>query len=267
MDKLSEQVILIIVASVFLLVVTAGIILLVFIYQKKQIHNRREKEQLKIDFERQILESKLEIQEQTLKNISQEIHDNIGQVLSLVKLTINTMYTADPLTLKQKIGTSKELVTKAIQDLRNLSKSLNTDYVTEMGLQRSVEYELEMLQHASAFEVAIKSQGEAYRLDYKKELIIFRIFQEVLQNIIKHANATAITVNFTYDSKCFQLEISDNGNGFSLPDVNATRSDGRRGGLGLRNMQHRATLIAGQFVIESAPGKGTNAKIILPLAS
>jgi two-component system, NarL family, sensor kinase len=267
MDKLSEQVILIIVASVFLLVVTAGIILLVFIYQKRQIHNRREKEQLKIDFERQILESRLEIQEQTLKNISQEIHDNIGQVLSLLKLTINTMYTADPLTLQQKIGTSKELVTKAIKDLRNLSKSLNTDYVTEMGLFRSVEYELEMLQHASSFHVDIKSQGEPYRLDYKKELIIFRIFQELLQNIIKHANATSITVNFTYDSQYFLLEISDNGNGFNMPDVNVIRSDGQKGGLGLRNMEHRATLISGQFQIESTPGKGTNAKIKLPLAS
>ena len=87
----------------------------------------REKEQLKVDFEKQILESKLEIQEQTFRNISQEIHDNIGQVLSLAKLTINTMDVNDTTILKTKIDNSKSLVGKAIEDLRNLSRNLNTE--------------------------------------------------------------------------------------------------------------------------------------------
>src|SRR5947199_9396553 len=91
MDKLSEQVILIILASIFLLIVAVGIILLVFIYQKKQLLYIAEKEQIKADFEKQILESKLEIQEQTFKNISQDIHDNIGQLLSIAELTISSM--------------------------------------------------------------------------------------------------------------------------------------------------------------------------------
>jgi signal transduction histidine kinase len=267
MDNLSEQVIIIIVASLFLLIVAGGIMFLVFAYQKRQIDYRREKEQLKIDFERQILESKLEIQEQTLKNISQEIHDNIGQVLSLAKLTINTMPAADPVLIQQKITSSKELITKAIKDLRNLSKSLNTDYVTDMGLFRSVEYELEMLQHAAALQVEIKSEGEAYRLDHKQELILFRIFQEVLQNIIKHANATAVTVQFIYEAKQFLLQIADNGHGFDIQTANITRSDGQKGGLGLRNMDHRARLIEATFSIDSVAGKGTQVKIQLPLAS
>jgi signal transduction histidine kinase len=254
-------------ASVFLMIVAVGIILLVFIYQKKQIHYVREKEQLKIDFERQILESKLEIQEQTFKNISQEIHDNIGQVLSLVKLTINTMQTADPQVLEQKIESSKELITKAIKDLRNLSKSLNTDYVKDMGLLRSVEYELEMLQHASAIKVDLRIEGEPYRLEHKKELIIFRIFQEVLQNIIKHASATAILVEFNFDSRNFYLQISDNGSGFQPQSLTATDARQQPSGLGLRNMEHRAKLIEAAFFLDSEPGKGTMIKLILSCAS
>ena len=253
MDSLSDQVILIIIASVFLLIVAVGIILLVFIYQKKQIHYVREKEQLKTDFEKQILESKLEIQEQTFRNISQEIHDNIGQVLSLVKLTVNTMQAAEPLVLRQKIESCRELVTKAIKDLRNLSRSLNTDYVGEMGLLRSVEYELEMLQHASAIKVELRIEGEPYRLEHKKELIIFRIFQELLQNIIKHANATAILVDFVFDSRFFYLQVADNGTGFQVrqPDNNDGRS--QPSGLGLRNIDHRARLITAEFTLESNP--------------
>jgi two-component system, NarL family, sensor kinase len=254
-------------ASVFLMIVAVGIILLVFIYQKKQIHYVREKEQLKIDFERQILESKLEIQEQTFRNISQEIHDNIGQVLTLVKLTINTMQTADPQVLKEKIESSRELVTKAIKDLRNLSKSLNTDYVTDMGLLRSVEYELEMLQHASAIKVDLRIEGEPYRLEHKKELIIFRIFQEVLQNIIKHANATGVLVEFNFDIRNFHLQVTDNGTGFQLPAAVNTQTREQPWGLGLRNMEHRAKLIEAEFFLNSAPGKGTMIKLRLPLAS
>ena len=83
------------IVTMFLIIVSTGIIMLVLVYQKKQLQYLREKEQLKVTFEKEILGSKLEIQEQTLKNVSQEIHDNIGQVLSLAKLNINTMSSDD----------------------------------------------------------------------------------------------------------------------------------------------------------------------------
>jgi signal transduction histidine kinase len=265
MDNLSEQVILIIIASAFLLIVAFGIIFLVFNYQKKQLLYLREKEQLKVDFEKQILESKLEIQEHTLKHISQEIHDNIGQVLSLVKLTINTMNTSNPDLLKEKIDRSRELVGKAIKDLRSLSKSLHTDYVTDMGLFKSVEYELELLSNASSIEVDLVMEGNAYRLEQKQELIIFRIFQEVIQNIIKHSNATRVRVGFIYTLSAFQVEIADNGNGFDVSGMNGKKEEGSAGGIGLRNMENRAKLISADFKIESQPGKGTSVAIQLRL--
>src|SRR5450432_2905115 len=160
--------------TVFLLIVAIGIIMLVLVYQKKQLQYLRDKEQLRVTFEKEILESKLEIQEQTLKNISQEIHDNIGQVLSLAKLNINTMSDATPEALQDKINDSKHLITKAIQDLRDLSKSLNTDYVTELGLSRSIEYELEMIKKTGSYEIQFGIEGKTYRLEPQQELILFR---------------------------------------------------------------------------------------------
>ncbi len=91
MDNLSREVNIIIVSCIFLIIVAVGIIILVLIYQKKQLQFVQEKEQFKIILEKEILEAQLEIQEQTLKNISQEIHDNIGQTLSLAKLNLNTI--------------------------------------------------------------------------------------------------------------------------------------------------------------------------------
>ena len=263
MDNLSQQVVVIIISSIFLLVVAIGIILLVFIYQKKQQLYVREKEQLKVDFEKQILESKLEIQEQTFKYISQEIHDNIGQVLSLAKLTINTMTANDPQILEEKIDSSKKLVGKAIEDLRNLSRNLNTDYITNLGLNISIENEIKILRNASKYEVEVLTKGNAYRLQHQQELIIFRIFQEILQNIIKHSGATAIAITFYYNPDCFILEISDNGIGF---DVSILNENSRTNvGIGVLNMRHRANLISADFTIDSKPANGTIVKIKLPV--
>src|SRR3984885_1089355 len=175
--------------TALLLIVAIGIIMLVLVYQKKQVQYFREKEQLKVTFEKEILESKLEIQEQTLKNISQEIHDNIGQVLSLAKLHINTMNCNEPISLQDKINDSRNLIGKAIQDLRDLSKSLNTDYVNELGLIRSVEYELELIQKTGSYEIQLDIEAKPYRLEEQQELIFFRIVQEALHNIIRHAKA------------------------------------------------------------------------------
>jgi len=262
MDNLSQQVVVIIISSVFLLVVAIGIILLVFIYQKKQHLYVREKEQLKVDFEKQILESKLEIQEQTFRYISQEIHDNIGQALSLAKLTINTMTANDPQKLNEKIDSSKKLVGKAIEDLRNLSRNLNTDYITDLGLSISIENEIKILRNASQYEIEVVTEGDVYRLQHQQELIIFRIFQEALQNIIKHSRATCIAIRFCYNPGWFILEISDNGVGFDVSILNESKS---RGGIGVLNMRHRANLILADITIESNPENGTVVKIKLPV--
>jgi signal transduction histidine kinase len=220
-----------------------------------------EKAKMRIYFDKELYETQQEIQEQTLKNISQEIHDNIGQGLSLAKLNINTMDAYDAVGLQDKISASKHLITKAIQDLRALSKSLNTDYVTDLGLLRSVEYELEMIQKSGGYVVQCDVDGQVYRLDPKKELIIFRIVQEVLQNIIRHAEATAIEVRMTFDPKIVSLQISDNGKGFDASQLGTKNYEGF--GLGLRNMHNRAKIIDAGFQVSSTIGKGTTVTVSL----
>ena len=101
-------------------------------------------QKIKSDFQQTLLQTQLEIQEQTLKTISEEIHDNIGQALSLAKLKLNTVDFTKQEQLIEKITDSKNLVSKAIQDLRDLSRSLNTDNIAAMGLIRAIEYELEL---------------------------------------------------------------------------------------------------------------------------
>ncbi|MFL5810636.1 MAG: sensor histidine kinase [Flavisolibacter sp.] len=222
-------------------------------YQKRRRQYMEEKKQ----FHEELLRTQLEIKEQTLKNISQEIHDNIGQTLSLVKLNLNTMDLKKAEALEQKIGYSKELVSKAIIDLRDISRSLNTDSILSAGLLKAIESELTMLEKAGVYSTELLVKGPSTRLDEKKELILFRIVQEAIQNIIKHANATHIDVKAEFSSQQFTVSVEDNGKGIQADRENSE-------GSGLRNMKSRALLIGGNFEIQSNHG-GTQIKITVPI--
>src|ERR1700733_4201111 len=142
----SEIVITVIAVTITLLLLGALMLSFVYLYRKRYRRHLGEKEQLRLSYERELLKAQLEIREQTFRNISQEIHDNIGQMLSLAKLNISTMDIAQPATLEQKIEDSKNLVSKAIHDLRHLSRGLSTDHIADLGLPRAIEHELEMIQ-------------------------------------------------------------------------------------------------------------------------
>jgi len=251
-------------ASIFLLLLAVIIIFLIMQYKKKQYENRRSLDELQSQFQNELLRTQLEIQEQTLKTISQEIHDNIGQVLSLAKLNLNTMDISRMEQLQEKIGTSKQLVSKAIQDLRDLSKSMNTDNINSLGLLRSIEYELDMIRK-TGYETQFDITGDKIKMQPQKELIVFRIIQETLNNIIKHADAKKIIITAAYKPDSLELSIEDNGKGMDLqPLNNEVNSDF---GLGIRNMHNRAKLIGADFNMQSSIGKGTVVRIIIPFTT
>ena len=209
-------------------------------------------------FQQTLLQTQLEIQEQTLKNISQEIHDNIGQVLSLAKLNLNRIDIDRPVELEQKITDSKELVSKAIHDLRDLSKSLHTDNITAIGLIKAIEAELGIIEKTGSHKTTLQIDGNVKRLDSQKELILFRIVQEVLNNIIRHAEANLVLVKVVFNEDKVELQITEDGKGFNTETTHET-------GLGMRNMYNRAKLINASFTVNSVVNQGTTALIRLPI--
>ncbi|NOT50316.1 MAG: sensor histidine kinase [Chitinophagaceae bacterium] len=241
----------------------AFIILLATLYTKKQQRNKNEKKEMQLQYHQTLLQSQLEIQEQTFKNISQEIHDNIGQALTLAKLNLNTMPSVTD-QQKEKIFTTKEIISKTISDLRDLSRSLNTDYIADMGLQKAIEYEMNLISKSSSIKTETITEGKPFVIDKQKELILFRIVQEVLNNAIKHSEAKSIIAKMIYGSDSFELLITDNGKGFKIDDPKREKQPGS--GLGLRNMDNRAKLIGASFSMNSGPGAGTEVRIILPFS-
>jgi two-component system NarL family sensor kinase len=264
MSKESREIIIALIAGTSTLLLL-GVLMISFLILYRSRHRKliRESEQLRLSYERELLKSQLEIQEQTFRHISQEIHDNIGQTLSLAKLNISTMDPAQPTGMEQKITDSKKLVSQAIYDLRNLSHGLSTDYVADMGLARAIEHELEMIHKSGDQETLFQTEGDVYRLDKQREVIIYRIVQETLNNILKHAASRKIIIHLHYRPEEITLTITDNGKGFDLTPLDLDKSYG----LGIKNMHNRAQLMGARFQISSTLGEGTSVLVNLPVAN
>jgi signal transduction histidine kinase len=253
-------IIFIIITTLFILILVALIVLILFLYQRRRIAYKKGLEMLKSDFEKTLLTTQLEIQEQTFQNISREIHDNIGLSLTLAKLNLNTIDWKDPGHSQEKVAGSVNFISRAIEDLSYISKALHTGFVEENGLLRALELEINKIQKLGIFTIQYDVTGSPVYIQTQKELVIFRIMQEVLNNSIKHSGASVITVLLNYKSTVVEIEINDNGKGF----INTSSAHLAKKGTGLMNIVKRAAFIDGSCQVNSCPGKGTSVQMKIP---
>ena len=246
--------------TIMIVLLVSGIIAFLFAFTKRNWKFKNEKERMQSQFSQALLQTQIEIQEQTLKNISQEIHDNIGQVLSLAKLNLNTLKLAPPEEKETKVLGTVELLTKAINDLRELSRSIHGDKIADLGFQNAVAKELKIINNTGQFKTDLQIGGQQYELNKQQSLVLFRIMQEALNNAVKHSQAKNLTVFLNYQPTIFQLKIADDGKGFDADKLEETET-----GIGLRNMSDRASLIGAKFSVHSVPGRGANIFIDLPM--
>lgn len=238
------------------------IVTILFLYKKKQFAYYKTIEELKLDYEKNLLHTQLEIQEQTLQHISREIHDNINLSLTLAKLNLNTLDWSYADKAKMKIESSLQQISKSIVDLSDLSKGMNSELIKNQGLIEVLKKEAERLRELNLFELDYVITGNPVFMDSQKELVIFRIIQEAFNNIIKHAKATSVKLNLEYDFDHINVLIADNGRGFSKDIVEQNRN--KESNAGLNNMQKRAALFNGRTIIDSALDSGTNIFVTIP---
>jgi signal transduction histidine kinase len=253
-------IIFIIVTTLFILILIAFIVFILFLYQRRHISYKKGLEILKSDFEKTLLTTQLEIQEQTFQNISREIHDNIGLSLTLAKLNLNTIDWNDTTHSREKVSGSINFISRAIEDLSYISKALHTGFIEENGLLKALELELNKIQKLGIYKIQYDVTGPAVYMQTQKELVIFRIMQEVLNNCIKHAQATEIGVLLNYQHNGVDIEINDNGKGF----INQSAPGQKGKGTGLMNIVKRAAYINGSCQVSSLPGKGTSVQMKIP---
>ena len=217
-----------------------------------------ERERMKLQFNEQLLRSQLEIQEQSFNTISMEIHDNVGQTLSLLKVQLNIIEQKDILD-KAMLAEAKVNAGKAMADLRDIAKSLSSNRIEQSTLAEMVEHELQRIGNTGIMQVAMHVKGLEKAVAAEKKLIVFRILQECFQNIIKHAGASQTQVYFDYQDQHLMVSVTDNGKGF---DENSDKT--RSAGLGMQHMVGRAGIIGGSAQISSTINKGTTIIITTP---
>jgi len=249
-----------------MLLLLGGIALMLFLHKKKMGRFFLQLEEVKAKNKEELLHVQVEVQEQTLAHVSREIHDNIGQSLSMAKLSITTLPAPTDAVTEKKIEEAIGLLSRAMDDLRDLSKSLTLEELKGEGLARAIESQLNHLKKAESHTVVFEVLGTYRYLDDQKEIILFRIFQEALNNIIRHAQATGVVVALDYQTSIVQLKITDNGVGFTPPNPGGTLRPASAG-RGLINMKERAGLIEASFRIDSFPGMGSTITVVVPVAA
>lgn len=247
-----------------LIILIAFLIFIIYIlklYNRKEIEFNKTLTIQNIEKEKEILNNRVEVQEETIQKISREIHDNVNQLLTLTKLNINTIKYSEGVEFDNKIELTNQLITSAIKELTNLSRSLSAETVNEFGLAKSIESEISRLTQIEDIKIHLDVVQKSKILNSESQLVFYRIFQEATRNSIIHGKAKNIFVSLQIDEKIITLLIIDDGIGFDIENINSKNINNSHG---LLNMQKRTKLINGILEIESNPNKGTSIKVMIP---
>ena len=256
-----------VIANIVLAVFLIGFILTIFkLYQKKKLVQEKEMESLKSAFEKELLQTKLEIQENVLTNVAMEIHDNIGQVMLLVNVNASILQSMDiPNEAVTLIRETKGLLGKAIEDISQLSRSFHSDRIAEIGAFKAMEHELSLLDQNGLYRVVIDNPEPdlANSLSKEAHLVLFRMYQEIIKNIINHSEAIQIMLSIKVETGGIRIDIEDDGKGFEVKNIPVSDQSG----VGMRSLRSRIQLINGTILIKSVLGEGTCVSIFIPTNS
>jgi signal transduction histidine kinase len=235
--------------SIFIALFGSATFLIAVRFTKRKRGLLLEREVREAYYRQGLLQAQLEMQEHTFNIISQDIHDNVGQILSLAKINLNII------TLEQKENESfkriKELVTNAIAELRHLGTGYYAERLVEKGLVNAIRHQLGQLEKTGMFTTSFNTQLENVAIEKNDLIFLYRIIQEALNNVIKHSAADLVCVSILQKNDEVHIHITDNGKGFAF-----THKDFKPG-IGLNSIRQRAAMIGAKADISSIPGTGT----------
>jgi len=252
-----EEILLIVYFVIVIFVLVTFVIGFFLAFQKRKNKFLLDRIKAEKKFEKELVNSQLEIQEQTLKNIAWELHDNIGQLLSVTNIQLNMLLHTTPEKNHSQITEAKEVVADTIQGVRSLSKILNTDVIQKNGLVESLKIELERFNKLKFLDASFNIDGEIVLIKNEHEILLFRILQEFLSNVMKHAKANKLSVDLNFTNEYLLIDAEDNGVGFNM--LEKTDSSG------MQTMKGRADLLKAEFSISSKIGEGTKLTLKYPI--
>jgi two-component system sensor histidine kinase DegS len=193
------------------------------------------------------------------QRLSRELHDGIGQLLIAIKLRLEGLLYQDAREIKNSIQELKKYFDTIIDEVRRISNNLMPSVLEAFGIAIAFRNLFADTEELSGLRIQFVSKGSFEDLDKKTKTYVYRLTQEALSNIVKHAEAGEVHVTLVREYETLTLVIRDNGKGFSLENA------GKEGGNGIHNMRERASLLQGSIDIKSVPGKGTIITVIVPI--
>lgn len=243
--------------ALFLLILGIGFIVLASYYIKKRKQHFEEKYTMKKEFEHQLLQSQIEVQEHTSNTLGKELHDNVGQLLTTTKMLMG-LSERELEHVPDTLITAQETIGKAINELRTLAKSLDKDWLSRFSFIENMEQEAARINASRNTQLNIEYDEKILPINTDEQIMLFRIVQEAVQNAIKHGAATIINLTLKTKENLLHVSVTDNGKGF-------LENENKNNGMGLSNIKHRITVLGGTLQIHSHPGDGTDISLQLPI--
>lgn len=248
------------VASTGMMVLAGSIVVFVVFYQKRMLQEQFKRQALIFDHQQKMMQAELESQESERRKLAADLHDSIGGMLSTIRVGITTVARAlpDP----HAIDETKQMLDDTISSVRRISRDLMPSTLEKFGLTHALRELCERVEATAKIKIAFSENGDIHQLDPQRALMIFRIAQELLNNAIKHAQASNVEVKLSTTEK-IELIVQDDGIGFDAEYYKHDISGNK--GLGLYSIENRSRLLGGQVVFANKKPKGSKTILIAPL--
>ncbi len=248
---------------IFFLVISILLVVFFFLSKKKIIQKNLEKKDLELFHQKELLKANLLVQEKERKRIGGEIHDDINSQLSILSLIThslgkNKMQLPEILEIKNNL---LQLISKTNENSRRISHSLYPPILEKFGLSAALEELIDNYTLSESIEINLKNLVNFEQLTTETQLHVYRIFQELITNSIKHGESTQIKILCKNDKDKFNFNYQDNGVGFDVEQYKFKKT-----GLGIKNIENRIFLLKGNFTLNAKPKEGINFKFTIPIS-
>ncbi len=255
MQQQEEVAFALIIGTVLFLFLCICLLLVFILFKNSKKRHVAEKKRLELAYKHEMANITIEIQEQILAQISRELHDNIGQLLTVAKIHLNTVVKHPDKRTNEKLQETNNVVDMAISELKILSKMPSTDKIKQFSLLNALILEVERINKLEYVKTILMIKGEIVPFSADTKIIIFRIIQEFINNTMKYASASELNIILNYDNDNFVLDLSDNGKGFDMTSK-------LNSGNGISNIKNRARLIDADCIYKSGI-EGTSLKLTI----
>jgi signal transduction histidine kinase len=251
----TEIKIFIILIGIIVLIFIIGIIIFIFQLRGRKLLYQKEKIEMERQHKLELLNTQLEIQQATMQHIGREIHDNVGQKLTLASL-YSKQLSANTTIPEEKVASISSIIDESLAELRQLSKTLTNPEFANAGLVRLLSEEAKKINSSGICYLSVNAWEGEVGLQQLQKNILFRLLQEFIQNSLKHSGCRNINISIDKQNDQLLVVATDDGKGFDTKNIS--------GGIGLQNIKRRAEQLHALYELKSEAGKGTSLHLQIP---